>query len=118
VTKWIKKYHGKIVRIDTNGQGFLLNKDKAVVEELKEAGVDRINVSLNAPDKPTYVRICKPNFEDAYESILEFIEKASKEFNMEITAVAVSEVDVSKMQEIANEMGVKFRLRRLVPCFW
>lgn len=118
VTKWIKKYHGKIVRIDTNGQGFLLNKERAVVEELKEAGADRISVSLNAHDKTTYNQVCRPNFEDAYESILGFIEKASKEFDLEITAVTVPEVDILKLQEIAKKMGVKFRARRLIPCFW
>jgi len=118
VTKWIKKYHGNVVRIDTNGQGCLLNQERAVVEELKEAGVDKINVSLNAHDKPTYTQICRPNFEDAYESIWEFIEKASRKFDLEITAVTVPEVDLSKMQEMAKEMQVKFRVRRLIPCFW
>lgn len=118
VTKWIKKYSGKIVRIDTNGQGFLLNKERAVVKELKETGVDKISVSLNAHDKNTYNQICRPNLEDAYESILEFIEKSSKEFDLEITAVTVPEVDLSRMQEIAKEMRVKFRMRRLIPCFW
>ncbi len=118
VTKWIKKYSGKIVRIDTNGQGLLLNKERAVVKELKETGVDKISVSLNAHDKNTYNQICRPNLEDAYESILEFIEKSSKEFDLEITAVTVPEVDLSRMQEIAKEMRVKFRMRRLIPCFW
>jgi len=118
VTKWIKKYFGKVVRIDTNGQGFLLNKERDVVEELKEAGVDRISVSLNAHDKPTYNRICRPNFEDAYESVLEFIEKAAKEFDLEITAVTVPEVDVSKIEKIAKEIRAKFRTRRFIPCFW
>ena len=118
VTKWIKKYSGKIVRIDTNGQGFLLNKERAVVKELKETGIDKISVSLNAHDKNTYNQICRPNLEDAYESILEFIEKSSKEFDLEITAVTVPEVDLSRMQEIAKEMRVKFRMRRLIPCFW
>jgi TatD DNase family protein len=118
VTEWIKKYSGKIVRIDTNGQGFLLNKKRAVVEELKEAGVDKISVSLNAQDRPTYIQVCRPNFEDAYDSILEFIKKSSKEFDLEITAVTVPEVDLLKMQEMAKEMGVKFRIRRFIPCFW
>jgi len=118
VTRWIKKYFGKVVRIDTNGQGFLLNRERDVVEELKEAGVGRISVSLNAHDKPTYTKICKPNFEDAYESVLEFVEKTAKEFDLEITAVTVPEVDVSKVQEIAMKMGVKFRVRRLITCFW
>jgi len=56
VVKWIKKNYGKIlsIRLDTNGQGYLLNKGREVVNELKEAGVDVISVSLNAHDKETY----------------------------------------------------------------
>ena len=118
VTKWIKKYSGKVVRIDTNGQGFLLNKGREVIEELKGAGADRISVSLNAHEKTTYIQICRPKFEDAYESILTFVQKASKQFDLEITAVTVPEVDIPKVQDIAEKMGVKFRLRMLVPCFW
>ena len=118
VTKWIKNYSGKAVRIDTNGQGLLLNKGRDVVEELREAGVNRISVSLNAHDKSTYIKICRPNFEDAYESVLEFIKKTSKEFDLEITAVAVPEVDIPKVQEMAAKIGVRFRMRRLIPCFW
>ena len=118
VTKWIKKHLWKAVRIDTNGQGFLLNKGRNVLEELKEAGVDKISVSLNAHDKNTYNRVCKPNFKDAYESVLEFIEKASKEFDLEITAVAIPEIDVSRIEEVAEKMRAKFRTRRFIPCFW
>jgi len=118
VTKWIKKHFGKTVRIDTNGQGFLINRGRDVVRELKEAGVNRISVSLNACDKPTYNRVCKPRLETAYESVLEFIEKTRTEFDLEITAVTIPEVNVSEVQEIAKKMGVKFRIRRLIPCFW
>ena len=118
VTTWIKKYHGTVVRIDTNGQGFLVNKDRAVVKELKEAGVDRMSVSLNAQDKPTYTQICRPQFEDAYESMLEFIKQSSRDFDLEITAVTVPEVDILAMQEIAAGIGVRFRIRQLIPCFW
>jgi len=49
------------------------------VRELKEAGVDKVSVSLNAYDKATYNQICKPVFEDAYENVLEFTKKAKQE---------------------------------------
>lgn len=80
--------------------------------------MDRISVSLNAHNKPIYNRVCKPTFEDAHESVLEFVEKARTEFDLEITAVTVPEVDVLKVQEMAKKMGVRFRIRRLIPCFW
>ena len=34
VTRWIKKRSLKLVRVDTNGQGYLLNKGRDVVKEL------------------------------------------------------------------------------------
>ena len=119
VTRWVKKYSGKVVRVDTNGQGYLLNKGREVVEKLKDAGVDKVSVSLNAHNKTTYNQICKPKFENAFENVLEFVEKAKKmDLDTEITAVTVSEVDLSKVREIAERMGVGFRVREYIPCFW
>jgi TatD family-associated radical SAM protein len=120
VSRWVRKNYGKIVklRIDTNGQGFLLNKGRNVIEELKEAGVDRISVSLNAHDEKAYEEVCRPRFENAFESILEFIEKAKEAFDVEITAVALPEVNLQKIGETAEKMGVKFRIREYIPCFW
>jgi len=118
VTRWIKKHSGRIVRIDTNGQGYLLNKGRKVVKELKEAGVDKISVSLNAHEKETYNQVCKPAFENAFENVLEFIEKAREEFDVEITAVTIQEVNIPKVREIARKLGVGFRIREYIPCFW
>lgn len=118
VTRWIKKHSGRIVRIDTNGQGCLLNKGRRVVKELKEAGVDKISVSLNAHDKATYNQVCKPEFENAFENVLEFIEKAGEEFYVEITTVTIPEVDIPKVREMARKLGVGFRVREYIPCLW
>jgi len=118
VTRWIKKHSGKIVRIDTNGQGYLLNKERRVIKELKEAGVDKISVSLNAHEKETYDQVCKPAFENAFENVLEFIEKAREEFDVEITTVTIQEVNIPKVREIARKLGVGFRIREYIPCFW
>jgi len=119
VTRWIKKHYWKTVRVDTNGQGYLLNKGRDVVQELKEAGVDKVSVSLNAHDKATYNQICKPVFEDAYENVLEFIKKAKEEgLETEATAVTITEVDLAKVKELAENMGIKFSVREYIPCFW
>ena len=119
VTRWVKKHHWKAVRVDTNGHGYLLNKGRDVVRELKNAGVDKVNVSLNAYDKATYNQICKPVFEDAYENVLEFIKKAKEEgLETEATAVTIPEVDLAKVKELAERLGVKFTVREYVPCFW
>jgi len=120
VCRWIKKYYGKAasIRIDTNGHGYLINKGREVVEELKDVGVDRISVSLNVHNRETYNQVCRPKFNNAFESILEFIQKAKEVFDAEITAVTIPEVDISEIEEIAREMGVKFRIREYVPCSW
>lgn len=120
VTRWIKKYYGKIVRIriDTNGHGFLLNNSREVIKELKEAGVEKISVSLNAHNKEVYNQVCKPIFENAFESILIFIEKAKEIMDVEITAVAIPEINVSKIKEIAKKMEVNLRIREYIPGFW
>lgn len=87
--------------------------------ELKEAGVDKVSVSLNAHNKETYNQICKPVFEDAYENVLEFIKKAKEEgIETEATAVTIPEVEIIKVKELAEIMGVKFTVRQYIPCFW
>jgi len=75
-------------------------------------------VSLNANDKETYKKVCKPAFENAFESILEFIEKAKETSDVEVTAVAIPEVDITKIDEIAKKMSVKFRVREYMPYSW
>ncbi|MGD8505516.1 MAG: TatD family nuclease-associated radical SAM protein [Candidatus Bathyarchaeota archaeon] len=118
VTRWIKKHSQIAVRIDTNGQVNLLKKEKNVIDELREAGVDRISISLNAHDKETYNDVCRPKFENAYESILDFVENAKDHFDIEITAVNIPELNISATKEIAEKMGVQFRLREYHRCFW
>jgi len=97
VTKWIKKHFSIAVRIDTNGQAYLLNKGRNVIEELKEAGLDRISISLNAHNKETYNYVCKPKFENAYENVIRLIEKAKTQFDTEITTVTIPEVNISEI---------------------
>ena len=118
VSKWIKKNHLIPIRIDTNGHGYLLNKGRNVVEELKTAGVDKVSVSLNAHDKETYDKVCHPRFKDAFHNILDFIEKAKDKMNTEITVVSVPEVDLEKVKKIAMKIGTPFRVREYYSPFW
>ncbi len=119
VTRWIKKNSGKVVRVDTNGQGYLLNEGREVVTEMKKAGVDKTSASLNAHNKVAYNEVCQPEFENAFDGVLEFVQKAKKvNLGTEITAVRIPEVDISKVRELANRMHVEFRVRDYIPCFW
>jgi cyclic pyranopterin phosphate synthase len=120
VTKWIRRHFGKSIqiRLDTNGHGYALNPDRDVALELKNAGIDKVSVSLNAGDKETYAEICKPTFPEAYEAVLEFILKAKDLVEVEVTAVRLPEIDLTKVQNVANNLGVKFKVREYIPCFF
>jgi TatD family-associated radical SAM protein len=120
MTKWIRRNYGKPiqVRLDTNGHGYSLNPDRDVALELKNAGIDKVSVSLNAEDKETYMEICKPTFPEAYEAVLEFILKAKSLIEVEVTAVRLPEIDLAKVQKVASNLGVKFKVREYIPCFF
>ena len=119
LSRWFKKHCLKTIRVDTNGHGYLLNKGKDVVRELKEAGVNKISISLNAHNKETYNQICNPVFENAFENVLKFIKSAKEEgMETEVTAVTIPEVEITKVKELAERMGVKFTARQHIPFFW
>ena len=120
VARWIRGHYGRPVqiRVNTNGHGYKLNPGRDVAAELKTAGVDKVSVSLNAGDKETYMEICKPSFADAYEAVLDFICRAKKVLEVEATVVRMPEVDVSKAMAVAEKLGVKFRVREYIPCFY
>jgi len=120
VTKWIRRQHGKPIqiRLDTNGHGYTLNPNRDVALELKNAGIDKVSVSLNAGDKETYNEICKPTFPEAYDAVLEFILKTKGLVELEVTAVRLPEVKLAKVQRVADKLGVKFKVREYIPCFF
>jgi TatD family-associated radical SAM protein len=120
VAQWIKQNYGRLlqIRLDTNGHGYVLNAGRDVAAELKAAGIDRVSVSLNAGNRESYIEICKPTFPDAYEAVLDFISKAKQVLNVEVTAVRLPEVDLSKVQAVADSLDVAFKVREYIPCFY
>ncbi len=109
IAKWVKEKGGK-VRVDTNGLMFtFLPKEK--LKELKGL-VDVWSVSLNAPDKETYDRVCRPAQSEAFQKVVEFIKEAVKEgFEVVATAVDYEGVDMKKTEELARSLDAKFRKR-------
>jgi len=120
VTRWIRQHCGRplTIRLNTNGHAYALNPGKDVVGELKAAGVDKVSVSLNAGDGDTYAEICKPTLPNAYEIVIDFIKKAKPLLQVEASAVRMPEVDIPKAQSVAESLGVKFRIREYIPCFF
>jgi TatD family-associated radical SAM protein len=120
VTRWIKQHYGRPlkIRVNTNGHGYVLNRGRDVAAELKASGVDKVSVSLNSGDRETYMEICKPTFTGAFEAVIDFVQKAKSSLEVEVTVVRMPEVDIAKAQAVADQLGVKFRIRDYIPCFY
>ncbi|GBE06485.1 putative deoxyribonuclease YcfH [bacterium BMS3Abin10] len=109
VSAWVKQKGGK-VRINTNGHGNLINK-RNILPEL-DGLVDSISISLDADDEKKYEAVCKPSFKNAFQAVISFIKEAKKHIpEVQITVVAVPEIDVEKCKDLAKELGVELRVR-------
>jgi GTP 3',8-cyclase len=120
ITRWTKQNYASPlkIRVNTNGLGYILNRDRDVASEMKAAGIDKVSVSINANDKETYNEVCKPTFVNAFDEVLEFIRKAKTLLEVETTALRIPEVDLAKVRVVANKLGVNFRVREYIPCFY
>jgi TatD DNase family protein len=106
----VKRLGGK-VRIDTNGHANLIYK-RNVLPEL--AGlVDAVSVSLNAQNAELYNKVSQPKFGiETYEAVKEFVREAKKYIpDVAVTVVSLPEVDIEACHKIAEELGVKLRVR-------
>jgi len=106
----LKRMGARKVRVDTNGLMFTF-LPKSKLKELKGL-VDEFSVSLNAPDKETYEKVCMPAQPDAFERAVEFIKEALKEgFTVTVTAVDFPGVDMKRMEKFVKELGARWRPR-------
>lgn len=111
LSRWITENGGR-VRINTNGHGNLIHR-RNILPELRGI-VHALSVSLDAQDETTYNRICSPSFPGAYRGMLEFLRQAPA-YMPEVTATVVEMegIDIEACRKIAEEAGVKFRVRKL-----
>lgn len=113
VAKYIKDNFHKNIRLNTNGQGNLIN-NRDIVPELKGL-IDCISISLNNPDQEKYQEIVRSIFGvKSFEAMLEF----AKEAKNYVPKVILSTVDTTitkeeeaKCQKICDEIGVTYRIR-------
>jgi len=110
VAQYLKKQKIK-VRLDTNGQGNLIN-NRNILPELKGL-IDAVAVSLNAPEPQQYYQICQPQFGvETFQKVLDFIREARQHIpEVVITTVTYPGVDIDKCRRLSEELGVGFRPR-------
>ncbi len=108
------KSKGVPIRLDTNGQGSLINKTDLVSKMI--GLIDRVCISLNAENAELYKKICRPQFgEKAYDEMLRFAQKC-KEVGIKtnFSVINIPEIDIGACQTIADKMDIPLRVRQYV----
>lgn len=114
VAAYVKKEWKCPVRINTNGQGSLIN-GRDIVPEL-EGLVDTVSISLNHPDAGKYQEIVRSKFGmKGYEAMLAFAKECTKYVpNVVMTTVetTITKEEEERCQKICKELGVTYRIRK------
>jgi TatD family-associated radical SAM protein len=112
VTRRLVRAGVKRVRVDTDGLANLRER-RDVTPELAAAGVGTVVVSLNAPDAPTYVRLCPNQYgESAWDGARGFIRAAVRRLpEVEASFVGVPGLDENACRREAEALGARFRWR-------
>ena len=113
VAKYIKENYEKPVRLNTNGQGNLIN-ERDIVPEL--AGlIDTVSISLNNPDPVKYQEIVRSRFGvEAFDAMISFAKDASKYVpNVILSTVdtTITKEEEAKCKEICDSIGVTYKIR-------
>ena len=105
VAKFIKKNYNKPIRINTNGQGNLIN-GRNIEPEMKGL-IDTLSISLNTPDADRYNELVRSKFgKAAYYAMLDFAKEAANYVpNVVLTTVdtTLTKEEEAKCAEICKK---------------
>ena len=112
VARYIKDTFHKPVRLNTNGQGDLIN-GRSIAPEL--AGlIDTVSISLNTPDAEKYHELVRSKFGDAaFDAMLTFAKEAKKYVpNVVLSTVSttLTAEEEARCQKICDDLGVTYRI--------
>ena len=106
---------GLSTRLNTNGQGNLINK-RDIVPELKNK-IDLVNVSLNASCAEKYQKICRSQFgESGFEAMIEFAKLCNKNgVNCRFSIVdCIGEEEVEACKRLAESARIPLYIRSYI----
>ncbi len=113
VAGFIKNNYPSVkTRINTNGQANLYHK-KDITPKFKGL-IDKLSVSLNAPNAKKYQKICISDYgEDAFCGLLEFSKHASRHTeSVRLTVVdVIGDEEIAECRKIAEENGLELYIR-------
>lgn len=113
VADFVKKTYGKKIRLNTNGQGNLIN-GRDIVPEL--AGrIDTISISLNNPDAEKYQEIVRSKFGvAAFDAMLDFAREAVKcvpQVVLSTVDTTITHEEEERCRKICEDIGATYRIR-------
>ena len=103
---------GLATRLNTNGQGNMINK-RDIVPELK-GKIDLVNVSLNASCKEKYQKICRSQYgENGFEGMIEFAKACKKEgVPVRFSIVdCIGEEEVNACKKLCESINIPLYIR-------
>lgn len=111
VGTYIKEHYDIKTRLNTNGLGDFINKKKIV--PLLEPFLDSVSISLNASSAESYNTRCKPGFDGAYETMIDFIKECKGHIpEVKVTVVdIIPDTEIEECRRIAEDLGVEYRVR-------
>ncbi|MDR4016858.1 MAG: TIGR04100 family radical SAM protein [Eggerthellaceae bacterium] len=101
------------VRVNTNGQGSLIN-ERDIAPEF-EGIVDTVSISLNTPNAEEYLKLTRSRYkEQAFPAMLEFAREVKKyvpNVVMSTVGTTITHEEEEQCQTLCNELGVTYRIR-------
>lgn len=115
ICKRLKEKYALPIRINTNGHANLVC-GKDITPQL-EGLVDAVSISMNAKDNQAYQAICRSKYgERAYAAMLDFAVRCKEHIPKVVLTVVnlISGEDIRYCQEIAQRIGIDFRIRHYI----
>lgn len=110
--KYAKEKYGVSIRVNTNGLANLYHEED-VIPKLAEV-VDSVSISLNAPDSEKYNEVTRPQFDNAFQALLDFAVEAKDAIpSVKLSIVDVlPEEDIEACKKLSESLGVPLRIRK------
>ena len=115
IAEYVKSHSNIKIRVNTNGLSDLIYSEDTA--PLFVGKVDELSISLNATDAETYLRLTRSKFGlKSFDSLVNFA-KRCKESGLSVVMTIVdtvtTESEQAKAKKIADEAGVRLRIRPL-----
>lgn len=117
--KFLREKTDKKIRLNTNGLSDLICGRKNTAYELKGL-IDTVSISLNASNSKRFCEITNSCFgEKSFEALLAFAKTAKECIDKVIFTLVdiISEEEINKCRQIADEMGIELRVREYIETY-